>query len=54
MGDIKILVGGKCEFCGHPQQTHEANTGCSYPIPITGDAESGEDGVCGCDRIGSY
>ncbi len=52
MGDIKILVGGKCQYCGHPQQTHEENTGCTYPIPLTG--ESDDDGVCGCDRIGSY
>ena len=53
MGSIKILVGGKCQYCAHPQQTHEENTGCTYPIPETGEAESG-DGVCGCDRIGSY
>jgi hypothetical protein len=52
MGNIKILVGGKCQYCGHPQQTHEENTGCTYPIPLTG--ESDGDGVCGCDRIGSY
>jgi hypothetical protein len=49
MGNIKILVGGKCSKCGHPQQTHEANTGCSYPMP-----EMGEGTACGCDSIGSY
>jgi hypothetical protein len=53
MGNIKILVGGECKFCGHSQQTHEENTGCTHPIPETGEAESG-DGVCGCERIGSY
>ena len=50
MGSIKILVGGECKFCGHSQQTHEENTGCTHPIPETG--ESSGDG--GCEKIGSY
>jgi len=29
-----------------------SDTGCTHPIPETG--ESSGDGVCGCERIGSY
>jgi hypothetical protein len=50
MGSIKILVGGKCSKCGHPQQTHEENKGCTYPMPLTGN----ESVPCNCDSIGSY
>ena len=50
MANIKILVGGECEECGHSQQTHEDNNGCVHPIPETG--ESSE--PCSCEKIGSY
>jgi hypothetical protein len=49
MADLTIHVGGKCSKCGHPQQTHEENNGCTYPMP-----ETGEGTVCLCDSIGSY
>jgi|TARA_B110000495_G_scaffold1954_1_gene1511 hypothetical protein len=46
MSDLTIIAGGKCEKCDHPQQTHEENTGCTYPM---------EDGSpCACESIGSY
>ena len=45
MADIKILVGGVCKKCNHPQQTHEDNNGCTLPVG---------DEPCGCESVGSY
>lgn len=45
MGDIKIVASGICKKCGHSQQTHEGNQGCTYPV---------ENEPCGCTSIGSY
>ena len=50
MANIKILVGGKCQDCGHSQQTHEDNKGCVHPIPEIGEVSE----PCGCEKIGSY
>ena len=26
---IKVVVGGVCSICGHKQETHEGNKGCT-------------------------
>jgi len=39
MADITIVASGVCKLCGHPQKTHEGNSGCTE---------------CGCIAIGSY
>lgn len=48
MVDIKIVVSGVCSICGHTQEAHEGNLGCTAP------SKDDPTHPCLCDKIGSY
>lgn len=48
MTDIVIIASGACAECGHGQEAHDQNTGCTAP------SDDDDTQPCLCENIGNY